>query len=633
MAAGLGSAVVEYLVPRAPAATRLALAFLVGAAALSYCTLALGLVGRLRASDLIIVLAVLSVPAVLRRRPLASDCRATARDIGDEWRRADRLVRVLMALAGLVVASSVVMPFLPVTNADALAYATAVPARYAETGRIAFYADSYESAFALLNETLHAIGYALHVRPVGVWFEVAAQALLVGAAADCYRAYWGDERRGAAFLFSAALLAMPLLGLMPFMTKAHLMELLGIIVALTIVLNAPEKGGWTGAAACLGVVAATKYNAALGAVPLLAPAVVAGLWRSRWHGWRVRDLAAAVVACAVVALPFYVRNAAWTGNPVFPMPLPGLVSAFALEHHTAWIHSLYELDSGLGRRPIDLLLWWPRAALDPARGLASYMGIFGLAFLPLAWLRPRARHVGVVAAGFGLSTVVVFLLGTQFERYFIAAVGAMTLLATAGWDARRPTSRVIRWGGAAVLVATGAGITLPLKAYGLAVHAPSLWSRDGERRVLAATTPWYQDYVRVREEVDRREPILCLLRNCQYLDNSLREDLLFRLAERARTADGAFDPRPVWQGLGRAGVRYVMSYEPDGLSGDPAPTAVGWLARCAGRIVYRNPAARFGTRDPQRASSSVLVLIEIGDRLTDEGAALTGGCAAPRRVW
>ena len=53
------------------------------------------------------------------------------------------------------------------------------------------------------------------------------------------------------YLFGAALLLTPLVQLLPFMTKAHLVELLAIVVAVTLVLEADTRGGWAGAAACV----------------------------------------------------------------------------------------------------------------------------------------------------------------------------------------------------------------------------------------------------------------------------------------------------------------------------------------------------------------------------------------------
>jgi hypothetical protein len=61
----------------------------------------------------------------------------------------------------------------------------------------------------------------------------------------------------------------------------------------------------------------------------------------------------------------------------------------------------------------------------------------------------------------------------------------------------------------------------------------------------------------------------------------------------------------------------------------PEPTVLGWLARCGGRVVYRNPAARLGTRDPRHAGTAVVVLVELREALDGRAEGLAGPCRAP----
>jgi hypothetical protein len=632
-ALGLGFPLAVRLAPRHGAATRTALAFLLGSALLSHAVLALGLLGWLRPLPMLGLLVALSVPVVRHRGLIGELLRAMTGDAAESYRDSGAPERALVLVAAGLTALGLVIPLFPTTNADALAYATALPARFAHDGRIQFYPDSFESAFILLNETLHVIGDTLHVRPTGVWFEVAAQMLLFFAAADCYRAFWGDERRGSAYLFGTALLLTPLVQLMPFMTKAHLLELLAIVVATTLVLQAPRKGGWSAAAACVAVAVATKYVAGVGVVALLAPSALLGWWRGRQRPRAVGVLGVAALV-AVLALPFYVRNLAWTGNPVFPFGVAGLTSSFHLRHHDAWITSLLEVEPAPGRTPTDLFLWWLRVSLPPLGDSASYIGTFALAFLPLALVvRPRPRRLVDLVVGFVAATLALFVLSAHLTRYFLAPVVALTMLGTAGWDSRRAASRPACWTGFALLLALGCLWAAPLKLYGVAVHAPALLSRAGQARVLERTTPWYEDFQRLRALVAPEQPILCMLRNCQYLANSRREDVFFRLAERAEEPGGGIDPRPVWQGLRAQGIRHVVALESTTLGNAGAPTVLAWLARCGGRPIYRNPTARLGTRDPRHVATVGIVLIELTDALDDQAAHLLGSCRRPTTAW
>jgi len=65
----------------------------------------------------------------------------------------------------------------------------------------------------------------------------------------------------------------------------------------------------------------------------------------------------------------------------------------------------------------------------------------------------------------------------------------------------------------------------------------------------------------------------------------------------------------------------------------PEATVLGWLARCGGRVVYRNPAARFGTRDPRHAGTGVVVLVELREALDAQAEGLAGPCRAPIAAW
>jgi len=631
IAVGLGYPLTSRLMPRHRSATRLSAAFLIGTAILSYLILGLGGVGLLRPVPLLALLTMATIPCVRARGPIAALLGVVAADARIDYFESPLPVRALTTLTLALVAMSLVVPLLPVTNADALAYATAAPERFARAGAIQFYSDSFESAFVLLVEQLHAIGYVFALRPVGVWFEVAAQVLLFFAAADCYRAVWGDQRRGSASLCGVALLVIPLTQMMPFMAKAHLVEALAVTVAMAVLLEAPEKGGWSGAAACAGVCVATKYSAGLGLASLIAPTALRVMWRSR-HEIRGVDLVGAGASLVLLGAPLYIRNWWWTGNPLFPMSLPGFGSSYHLRHQDDWITSLFYPDYGFGRRPLDLLLWWVRVSVLPIRGSASYIGTFALSFLPLALVRRRAPSAFTLTLGIALSTSVLFLVGVQLERYYIAAIVAMSVLAVAGWDAHRGTSATVQWSGVALLFFLAIFVTLPQKAYGLFVQLPALVSHAREVDVIEQTTPWYADFVRIRGILPPRSPVLCLLRNCQYLVDYRREDDFFRLVEASEKPSREIDPRPVYQGLRARGIDFIVALDSGMKAGAPV-SVVDWLRRCGGRIVYRNPQARFGTRDPRRVLTGAVVLIELNERLTPPATTLSGDCVMPSQAW
>jgi hypothetical protein len=72
---------------------------------------------------------------------------------------------------------------------------------------------------------------------------------------------------------------------------------------------------------------ATKYTALL-ALPLLVLAIDA----PARAGWKARDYVLAALCAFALAGPWYLRNAMLTGNPLFPMMLPGFDGMFATRH-------------------------------------------------------------------------------------------------------------------------------------------------------------------------------------------------------------------------------------------------------------------------------------------------------------
>jgi hypothetical protein len=256
------------------------------------------------------------------------------------------------------------------------------------------------------------------------------------------------------------------------------------------------------------------------------------------------------------------------------------------------------------------------------------MGPFFLMFLPLSiFVSPRPRHLYATMLGFVSATVVLFVSTGQFERYFLAAIVPMALLAVAGWRGLQGKRRLVSIVGYVVICGL-AGLMFPLKAYGLMRQLPALVSSEGATRILVQNTPYYTDLLRIRQIVPVSEPIVCMIRTCQYLENYRREDVVIRFVEQQASAADP-DPRRVWANLHAQGLRYMLLGAPETLSDNPKrpTTLLGWLARCGSQVVYRNPRAQAGARDPRNLRTSDLVVIKLVDTLPVSAAQLQDGCA------
>ena len=246
--------------------------------------------------------------------------------------------------------------------------------------------------------------------------------------------------------------------------------------------------------AALGLLLGTKYVAVVLSLPLLLWAA-AVLWRGRrtpqgrpGNAVAIAALAALVLACGGF---WYVRNAALTGNPLFPATIT--VGGRAL---------LRGLLDGAALRASEYHL--PVTDLGALAELLSDCGwAFSAAIVVAAWFARRTRWPAGVAA---LTLLLWFAVPYQQSRFFFAAFGLGAVLLAAA-ASRAP--RAAAWVPAAatagsVLQFPTAGRLMVIGVAGLtAVLATVLVGH----RHLATDTRWSQG---VRALTDRRRGRLAI---------------------------------------------------------------------------------------------------------------------------
>jgi Dolichyl-phosphate-mannose-protein mannosyltransferase len=210
-------------------------------------------------------------------------------------------------------------------------------------------------------------------------------------------------------------------------------------VAATAVLawQRSRQRGWLVVAACAaGLTAANKYTG-LVVVALLALVVLAADGRTRW-----RSALGFGALAAVVGAPFYVLNALWCGNPLFPFAAalfgPGWWNADDLRGQLA---DLGHLGAG---HSLPALLLLPVRLVVAQRPFAQEGSWISPAYALLApltlWQARRDRRVAAlvfVVAGFGL----VWFSGAQSLRYLLPVLPLLALAHGLALDALWPA----RW--------------------------------------------------------------------------------------------------------------------------------------------------------------------------------------------
>jgi len=180
-----------------------------------------------------------------------------------------------------------------------------------------------------------------------------------------------------------------------------------------------------------GAACASKYTAWLFAAVILTSAAVGILRLEQGARRRLRALALLLLPCAALVLPWVVRNAITTGNPVYPN-LYGIFggphwSEVQVFHHWKSLRA----NGGLHKEFATYLMIPLRLVTDNERFLAatfsgSLMAVFlaGLVH-PASWRRAGA-HVQLMAVG-GL---LAWALTIQSGRYLVALVPLIALAAT-----------------------------------------------------------------------------------------------------------------------------------------------------------------------------------------------------------
>ncbi len=367
----MGSALSGYLLTRRAAELdlleRLVLGFAVALALLLLATFALGLLGQIE--NLSALLAPLIILGVFGGIFLVRDVRAKALPRSpSQWTPAAWLIVGLIVVLALVLLYG---SWGPCTDYDVLEYHAGVPAQWLHAGRIIDLPNNVYSYFPMTAEMLNLFAMGLHHSAVagaelgkllgGVCSVWAALAIV------CVGRRLFSLRAG---LFAAALfLTVPWIfyvsimglveGVQTFFTLAALAATVALLGCRNKIVDSNGNSGIEGATPCPPAVRGQGVSNAAhlarrndppgqsvapssGSIILLAlilgllsgltagikmtnlafvlpPAALVVLIaaRRRRLGWK--PVAAFILAAAIFAAPFYVRNFALTGNPFFPV--------------------------------------------------------------------------------------------------------------------------------------------------------------------------------------------------------------------------------------------------------------------------------------------------------------------------
>ena len=332
---------------------------------------------------------------------------------------------LLMALAG------VLAPSTP-NDWDSLAYHLAVPKLWLEAGKVYEIPFIHQSNFPFAVDSLFLFGLKWGGQAGAkafVWVITLLGAMTIfGLGRQRY-----GERAGwwSALAFSTVPIVLWQSGT-AYIDVAHgLYAGLGLVFACWWLESDDSKHAWL-SAILLGFAAGTKYTG-LQTIAIAGIVVLVGALLLKRN---LKPVFVIGLVSLVLASPWYVKNALWKQNPVFPF-FYGKLGGKDWDARRAEIYTREQNTFGVGRESP------PDGALQPQRVGHS---IVGLAYQPGRFVNPfQTQGQGDPMGAIGIAITGALMLGLvavqrgRFERAMLACV----LISLAIWFALTQQSRYI----------------------------------------------------------------------------------------------------------------------------------------------------------------------------------------------
>ena len=292
--------------------------------------------------------------------------------------RPSRPPTLVLVYVGIVLFLALLQALLPPLSWDALSYHLTGPKLYLAAGQIRPGIDIAPLNYPALLEMLFMLAMAVRGDVAAKLLHFFYYFMLAGLVYVIARDYLRVKQSWMAVLF---LLAVPLPLILSTQAYSDLPLAFYQVAALLAFFQWQKQRNWRWlvlSGALAGLALGLKYNSLI--TPLIIGALLLWEFRKEWRRG-IRPLLAFAIPASLIALPWYIKNIVFTGNPVYPFVFGGV---FWDEFRAA---SFPETGTGLGfdllaflRLPYDITLGLQDATQD------GPVGPFFLIFLPLILL-------------------------------------------------------------------------------------------------------------------------------------------------------------------------------------------------------------------------------------------------------
>jgi 4-amino-4-deoxy-L-arabinose transferase-like glycosyltransferase len=558
VAAGVG-AVITGRAPRSASDTIPQTA--VGLAALGIAALLLGSAGLIRPY---IFWMLLAAGAVLARRNL----RLVLRSLRDVTIDGDhRAVWVpFLALAIFAMGVGLVAALAPLTANDALVYHLNIPKIYTANHGLTRLPFNVYANMPHYGEMLYTIVFSLAGEAGAKIFHLL---MLLAATAAVYVLASRFVDRRIAVVAGTLFIVQPLV--LDHRIVCNVDVMLAYFYLSAAILLLDRDAGRRALRSILpvallaGFMLGIKYTALIPCATLLLLPALTGQW-----AWRRTALGIAVAV--LVFAPWLVKNAAYVGNPVYPL-MEGSFDGANWDRVQSSELISWQRSMGMGRGIIDYLMLPLRISTmgKPGLNYARFDGILNPVFLillPMALFRRTRETMTILlmfAAGF-----VFWALTSQQMRFLIPTMALAAAPAGAGlanaraWIGRRKFAILL----VLLLLIQISSLLVP-DQYGRPVLSGILGDRlaaaaglESGKDFLGRNVQSYGLFEQMNENIPRGEPVFLVWENRgYYLDRPYFADSFFEASTLMRMVADCDGPEDLKHRISAMGYRYVVVNE------------------------------------------------------------------------